>query len=112
MLQTKIQRTSATNVVPRPDQNNPHPEPFTIKRRHSWDQDPLKNAFVQALSRGGRYTLDNIAPACRSCNASKSNDEVTGWLRRKQLDERAFLQRHIEIQQILAGRFPAEPPEG
>ena len=31
---------------------------------------------------GGRYTLDNVAPACRSCNASKCNDEVTGWLRR------------------------------
>lgn len=71
----------------------------------------LQKDCVQALSRGGRYTLDNIAPACRSCNASKSNDEVTGWLRRKQLDERAFLLRHIEIQQILAGQFPDEPPE-
>ena len=49
------------------------------------------------LSRGGRYTLDNIAPACGSCNASKCNDEVTGWLRRKRLDERAFLVRHVEI---------------
>ena len=50
-----------------------------------------------ALSRGGRYTLDNIAPACGSCNASKSNNEVTTWMRRKGLDERAFLLRHLEI---------------
>ena len=58
---------------------------------------PLQRDCVLALSRGGRYTLDNIVPACRSCNASKCNDEVTGWLRRKRLDERAFLLRHLEI---------------
>ena len=70
---------------------------------------PLQRDCVQALSRGGRYTLDNIAPACGSCNASKCNDEVTGWLRRKRLDERAFLIRHVEIQAALALRFPAGP---
>src|SRR3990170_3393139 len=58
---------------------------------------PLQRDCVLALSRGGRYTLDNIAPACGPCNASKCNDEVTGWLRRKALDERAFLVRHFEI---------------
>lgn len=57
----------------------------------------LQRDCVQALSRGGRYTLDNIVPACQSCNASKCNDEVTGWLRRKKLDERAFLIRWYEI---------------
>ena len=62
---------------------------------------PLQRDCVQALSRGGRYTLPNIAPACRSCNASKSNDEVTSWMRRKKLDERTFLLRHAEIQAAL-----------
>ena len=69
----------------------------------------LQRDCVLALSRGGRYTLDNIAPACRSCNASKCNEEVTGWLRRKRLDERAFLLRHLEINDALALQFPAEP---
>lgn len=69
---------------------------------------PLQKDCVRALSRGGRYTLDNIAPACASCNASKCNDEVTGWLRRKKLDERAFLLRHHEISTALAARFGAE----
>jgi 5-methylcytosine-specific restriction endonuclease McrA len=55
---------------------------------------PLQRDCILAISRGGRYTLDNIAPACRSCNASKCNEEVTGWLRRKRLDERSFLLRH------------------
>jgi 5-methylcytosine-specific restriction endonuclease McrA len=59
---------------------------------------PLQRDCIQALSRGGRYTLGNIAPACGPCNASKCNDEVTGWLRRKRLDERAFLLRHATIQ--------------
>jgi 5-methylcytosine-specific restriction endonuclease McrA len=71
------------------------------------DDRPLQRDCVLALSRGGRYTLDNIAPACGSCNASKCNDEVTGWLRRKRLDERAFLTRHGEIGRALAQQFPA-----
>ena len=65
---------------------------------------PLQRDCVMALSRGGRYTLDNIVPACGSCNASKCNDEVTGWMRRKRLDERTFLMRHLEIQAALALR--------
>jgi 5-methylcytosine-specific restriction endonuclease McrA len=68
---------------------------------------PLQRDCVLALSRGGRYTLDNIVPACRSCNASKCNGEVTSWLRRKRLDERAFLLRHHEIGTALAIWFRA-----
>jgi 5-methylcytosine-specific restriction endonuclease McrA len=73
---------------------------------------PLQRDCVMAISRGGRYTLDNIAPACRSCNASKSNDEVTSWMRRKRLDEAAFLLRHREIQVDLALRFAPSALEG
>ena len=57
----------------------------------------LQRDCVLPISRGGRYTLDNVVPACRSCNTSKCNDEVTSWLRRKRLDERAFLLRHTGI---------------
>jgi 5-methylcytosine-specific restriction endonuclease McrA len=64
----------------------------------------LQRDCVLALSRGGRYTLDNVVPACRSCNTSKCNDEVTGWLRRKRYDERTFLLRHREITGELALR--------
>ncbi len=66
----------------------------------------LQRDCVLAISRGGRYTLDNVVPACRSCNTSKCNDEVTGWLRRKRLDERAFLLRHLEVRIALTQRFP------
>jgi hypothetical protein len=54
-----------------------------------------------AISRGGRYTIDNVVPACAKCNTSKCNDEVTGWMRRKRLDERRFLQRYVEIRAAL-----------
>ena len=67
----------------------------------------LQRDCVLAISRGGRYTLDNVVPACRSCNTSKCNDEVTGWLRRKRLDERAFLLRHLEVRVALAQRLPS-----
>ena len=76
---------------------------------------PLQKDCLLALSRGGRYTLDNIVPACRSCNASKCNDEVTGWLRRKRLDEATFLTRHYWIQADLNARFVGGPdgePQG
>ncbi|GAB2810396.1 HNH endonuclease signature motif containing protein [Lentzea nigeriaca] len=65
----------------------------------------LQKDCVQAISRGGRYTLGNVVPACGSCNASKCNAEVTGWLRRKKLDERAFLVRHYEISHELTAKF-------
>ncbi len=67
---------------------------------------PLQRDCVLAISRGGRYTLDNVVPACRSCNTSKCNDEVTGWLRRKRLDEQAFLLRYVELRTTLTLQFP------
>lgn len=69
---------------------------------------PLQRDCVLALSRGGRYTLENIVPACRSCNTSKCNEEVTHWLRRKRFDERSFLLRHREVQTALAQQYPAD----
>jgi 5-methylcytosine-specific restriction endonuclease McrA len=57
----------------------------------------LQRDCVMAISRGGRYTVDNVVPACAACNASKCNDEVTGWLRRKRLDERSFLENYVRI---------------
>lgn len=67
---------------------------------------PLQRDCVLPISRGGRYTLTNVVPACRSCNASKCNEEVTGWLRRKRLDEATFLLRFLEIGRSL-GPGPA-----
>ena len=72
---------------------------------------PLQRDCVLALSRGGRYTLGNIAPACASCNASKCNAEVTGWLRRKRLDEGAFLLRHLQITTAVEGVSSLVPAE-
>jgi 5-methylcytosine-specific restriction endonuclease McrA len=69
----------------------------------------LQRDCVLALSRGGRYTLANVVPACRSCNASKCNQEVTAWLRRKRFDERTFLLRHLEIATALTQQRSATP---
>ena len=75
---------------------------------------PLQRDCVLAISRGGRYTLGNIVPACGSCNASKCNEEVTGWLRRRRFDERSFLTRHVgitaELQQQFAANASATAP--
>lgn len=68
----------------------------------------LQRDCVLPISRGGRYTLDNVVPACRSCNASKSNDEVTSWMRRRRLDEPAFLLTWRQI--VITLTEPLTPP--
>ena len=65
----------------------------------------LQRDCLLPISRGGRHTLDNVVPACASCNASKCHTEVTVWLRRKRLDERAFLVRHAELRSVVAERL-------
>ncbi len=72
----------------------------------------LQRDCVQPISHGGRYTIMNVVPACRTCNASKSNLEVTSWMRRRRLDERTFLLRHATIQKELAWLFPIESHDG
>jgi hypothetical protein len=76
----------------------------------------MQRDCVLPISRGGRYSVTKVVPACASCNASKCNDEVTGWMRRKKLDERAFLLRHGQILARLdeassssEGSSPADP---
>lgn len=41
----------------------------------------LEQDHVIPLTRGGLHTPDNVVPACRSCNASKSNRILRDWLR-------------------------------
>jgi len=62
---------------------------------------PLQRDCVLAISRGGRYTVENVVPACASCNTSKCNEEVTAWLRRTRRDERAFLLRYAQLRKSL-----------
>jgi 5-methylcytosine-specific restriction endonuclease McrA len=62
----------------------------------------LQRDCMLPISRGGRYTVGNVVPACAACNASKCNTEVTVWMRRKGLDERQFLARQAGIAQTAA----------
>ena len=61
----------------------------------------LQRDCVQPIARGGRYTLDNVVPACGPCNPSKSTVEVTRWMRRTRRDERAFLERLVVVRAAL-----------
>ena len=67
----------------------------------------LQKDCVLPIARGGRYTVTNVVPACRSCNASKCHTEITVWMRRKKLDEAVFLVRQAEIARQVAGSSPA-----
>lgn len=68
----------------------------------------LQRDCVLPISRGGRYTLENVVPACPSCNASKCNHEATTWMRRKGLNERGFLERRLDILRTISS-IAADP---
>jgi 5-methylcytosine-specific restriction endonuclease McrA len=74
------------------------------------EESALQKDCVLPLSRGGRYTVANVVPACRSCNASKWHSEVTSWMRSRRLDEPAFLVRWYEVTALLASTDDPEPP--
>ena len=42
---------------------------------------PLEQEHFIPLSKLGEYTINNIIPACRSCNCSKNNNEALSWFR-------------------------------
>lgn len=71
----------------------------------------LERDCVLPISRGGRYTVANVVPACKACNTSKCNHEVTSWMRRKRLDERSFLTRYVAITAALTTACSSAPVE-
>ena len=83
------------------------PRPATLAACQGLLGDPLSRSELYAVAGkaealfSGAAHLDNVVPACASCNTSKCNDEVTAWLRRKRLDERSFLLRHVELRLAL-----------
>jgi hypothetical protein len=73
---------------------------------------PLQRDCVLPISRGGRYTLGGPVPGpALSLRRVGRTGSFWGWLRRKRLDERAFLARHVEIRAALAERFPSGASE-
>ena len=40
---------------------------------------PLEQEHFIPLSKGGGYSMGNIIPACRACNASKSDKDFFEW---------------------------------
>lgn len=40
---------------------------------------PLEQEHFIALTKGGEYTINNIIPACKSCNSSKGNKDFFVW---------------------------------
>jgi hypothetical protein len=58
---------------------------------------PLQKDCVLPIAHGGRSTLANVVPACRSCNTSKCDSEITVWMRRQHLDEATFFTRRPAI---------------
>ena len=43
----------------------------------------LEQDHIVPVSTSGRYSKDNIVPACRHCNSSKSNKDMEEWYRKQ-----------------------------
>lgn len=52
---------------------------FGYKCAYCGDKKPLSQDHFVALSKGGNYTVDNIIPACKSCNSSKHDKDFARW---------------------------------
>lgn len=50
---------------------------------YCFSEGPLTMDHVYPLSRGGRHSPDNVAPACRPCNISKLDRLLIEWVGRK-----------------------------
>jgi 5-methylcytosine-specific restriction endonuclease McrA len=44
---------------------------------------------IEPLRRGGQHDIDNIAPACKSCNSSKHDTPLLVWLAKRALERAA-----------------------
>lgn len=42
-------------------------------------KEKIQADHVVPLSRGGRHSIGNLVPACRSCNSSKSDKTIMEW---------------------------------
>lgn len=65
----------------------------------------LEQEHVIPVSKGGHYTVDNIIPACRSCNASKNNKSLEEWYinHESYLEERLkAIYQYLELHQKTA----------
>lgn len=52
---------------------------FNYQCAYCGQKSDLEQDHFIPLSKGGEYTHNNIIPACRSCNASKSNCDFIVW---------------------------------
>jgi hypothetical protein len=102
--QTPHGRSSTTS----PTSNRPRSKPLGWMRLWSDGQAAAARLCAPTVPRLAIHA-PNVVLAWPSCNTSKCNDEVTGWLRRKRLDERALLLRYVELRMALPLNVSAEP---
>ena len=56
-------------------------EEFDYKCAYCGADEDLEQDHIISVKKGGLYTVGNIVPACRRCNASKGEKEVFEWFK-------------------------------
>lgn len=57
---------------------------FDKKCAYCGCETPLEQEHFIPSSKGGGYTMENIIPSCRSCNASKNDTEFQEWYKKQE----------------------------
>lgn len=77
---------------------------------------PIEKDCVVPIARQGRYTLENVVPACRTCNASKAGKKADTWMRGKLRDYAEFSKKQQAVIRLVRAACPikntsAQPAE-
>jgi 5-methylcytosine-specific restriction endonuclease McrA len=54
---------------------------YSSSCKYCGSNDKIEIDHIVPLSKGGRHSIGNLAPACRKCNASKGDKFLIEWLR-------------------------------
>jgi 5-methylcytosine-specific restriction endonuclease McrA len=78
---TRARRVAAPGIPPTAEQWAAKIKAF--ERRCAYCFKPLRNPHMDrivALGRGGSHDIDNVVPACRTCNQNKAAKDLWAWL--------------------------------
>lgn len=57
---------------------------FDYKCAYCGEKKPLEQEHFIPLNKGGEYTVQNIIPACKSCNSSKQDKDFSEWYNQRE----------------------------
>lgn len=74
----------------------------------------LTKDHVKPLNEDGTLSFDNVIPACRSCNSSKSDNEIMSWFQSQEFYDKGRMRKindYLNFVYSLGGQLARDKPE-